>query len=108
MVAWMETNKTRMWELMMARSSAPEAPFDAVFDRLMESHLPLAGEALAVRLGGAAEKRPHAAREVIATGIADPTALARERALVLDAAPAPRRVPSRRSVGRGPADTRPL
>ena len=86
MVAWMEANKPRMWELMMARAPAPEAAFAEVFDGVMQAHLLLAGEALSARLGGEAEERLHAARTEIADRLADPETLARERALVLDAA----------------------
>lgn len=86
MVAWMEANKPRMWELMMARAPAPEAAFAEVFDGVMQAHLLLAGEALAARLGGEAEERLHAGRAAIADGLVDPQALARERALLLDAA----------------------
>ncbi len=86
MVAWMEANKPRMWELMMARAPAPEAAFAEVFDGAMQAHLLLAGEALAARLGGEAEERLHAARTAIADRLTDPETLARERVLVLDAA----------------------
>lgn len=86
MVAWMEANKPRMWELMIARAPGPDAPFADVFDGVMQSHLLLAGEALAAWLGGDAEERLRAHREAIAAGLADPAALAGERSRVRDAA----------------------
>jgi len=46
------SNNARLWELKMARTPEPDAPFEEVFDGAMQAHPLLAGEALGGAAGG--------------------------------------------------------